>query len=199
MKKRFLFTSLFLIFTVIFCTLSPVITKSESINEKVFRLHILANSNSADDQALKLKVRDRVMEVSKDIFKDCRSVEEASAAAERYKNELNQTVQSVIREYGYTYPSVVYTAKEFFDIREYDTFTLPAGIYDCLKIDIGEGQGKNWWCVLFPSVCLSGCTEDLEETLSPDEMEMVQNEKYIVRFKAAEIYERIKYKLKKEG
>mgnify|MGYP002625177461 CR=1 FL=1 len=198
MKKSLIFTALFLCFVMLFCSITPVIAKSENISQKVFRLHILANSDSEDDQQLKLKVRDKVMATSGQWFADCCSVESAVRAASEHLDEINEIVQSVIHENGYHYDSTVYTAKEFFNVREYGDFSLPSGVYNSLKIEIGEGKGKNWWCVLFPSVCLSGCTEDLEETLTDEEMQMITSDKYIIRFKALEIIERIKYAHKKE-
>ena len=86
-------------------------------------------------------------------------------------------------------------AKEYFSTRIYDDFTLPAGIYDSIKIVIGNGEGHNWWCVMFPQVCLSGCTKDLEDDLTDEEIKMIHSKDYIVKFKAVEIYEKLKYKI----
>lgn len=181
---------------IIICTIiTPAISMSEDISSKVFRLHILANSNEDYDQELKLKVRDRILSVSDDLFSNCNSVEEAIKVSQDNIEFLKNTAQRVIAFYGYTYDTNVYVTKEYFDTREYDSFTLPAGVYDSLKIEIGQGKGRNWWCVMFPSVCISGCTDDFNETLTQQEKEMIESGKYVVRFKAVEIYEKIKNKL----
>lgn len=197
MKKKTIFTFVpIMMCLIIICTvITPAIHMSEDISTKVFRLHILANSNEDYDQKLKLKVRDRVLSVSESLFSDCKSVEEAIKVSQNNIELFRNTAQKVIAFYGYTYDTNVYVTKEYFNTREYDNFTLPAGMYDSLKIEIGQGKGHNWWCVMFPSVCLSGCTDDFNETLTQEEKEMIESGKYVVRFKAVEIYERIKSKL----
>ena len=196
MKKRLLvFTPIFLCALIIFSSLSPVITLSEDISNKVFRLHIIANSDSKEDQNLKLEVRDQVLKYSKEIYSDCTSVNDAVEVTNANLNKIKDIAQKTIAFNGYDYDTKVYTAKEFFNVRKYDDFILPAGNYYSLKIIIGEGKGRNWWCVMFPSVCLSGCTDDFDETLSEEEKKMIEDKKYVVRFKAAEIYERVKNKI----
>ena len=165
---------------------------SEDISNKVFRLHILANSNEEYDQELKIKVRDEVLNLSSDIFADCSSVKDAVLSANENIEIISQTVQRIISENGYNYIVSAYVTKEYFKTRKYNSFSLPAGIYNSLKIEIGQGKGKNWWCVMFPSVCISGCSSDFNEVLSDDEIEMIENDKYIVKFKAVEFYEKIK-------
>ncbi len=196
MKKIYLFVPLFLIFVVVFTALTPVAAASEDISSKVFRLHIIANSDTTEDQELKLKVRDRILEKSKDIYSECGNVYDAINASQENENELRNIAQKTVCFYGYTYPVKVYVTKEFFNVREYDSFTLPAGMYNCLKVVIGEGKGKNWWCVMFPQVCLSGCTDDIENYLTDEEKQMI-TDNYKVRFKVLEVYERIKYKITK--
>ncbi len=192
MKKLYVFVPVFLASLILITSLTPIVSASESISNKIFRLHIIANSNSEEDQALKLKVRDNVLEYSKELYKDCTNVSEALNVSKEKLNEIKSVAQKTIAFYGYEYDTRVYTAKEFFNTREYDTFTLPAGEYYCLKIVIGEGKGKNWWCVMFPSVCISGCADDLDDVLSEDERRLTEGKKYVVKFKAVEIYERLK-------
>lgn len=196
MKKKIFYTFVPVMLSLILvcAVITPAIDMSEDISTKVFRLHILANSNEEYDQQLKLKVRDKILSLSNDLFIDCSSVEDAIKASQENLTLLKSAAQKVIAFYGYTYDANVYVTKEYFNTRKYENFTLPAGIYDSLKIEIGEGKGKNWWCVMFPSVCLSGCTDDFSETLSPEEQEMIESGKYIIRFKAVEIYEKIKNK-----
>lgn len=193
-KGTYLFSSVFLVLLLFVSAVMPSISMSEDISQKVFRLHILANSDSDEDQALKLKVRDEVLKKTENVYKDCRSVDEAILATNENLDDIKTAVQSVINDYGYKYKSKVYTVKEYFGTRKYNNFSLPAGMYNSLKIEIGKAQGHNWWCVMFPSVCLSGCTDDLQETLTAEEIELIENDKYIVRFKAVEIYEKLKSK-----
>ena len=194
-KKIFLFIPVFLSFVILISSLFPIINMSESISDKVFRLHILANSDEAYDQELKLKVRDKILLLSKELYDGCESVEQAVNVSNNNLALIKETAQKVISFYGYDYEARVYVTKEYFNTRKYDNFSLPAGVYDSLKIEIGEGKGKNWWCVMFPSVCLSGCTSDFDEVLTEEEKELIESDKYIIKFKAVEIYENIKNKL----
>lgn len=196
MKKKTLFTFVpIMMCLILICSaVAPVIHMSEDISTKVFRLHILANSDEDYDQELKLRVRDKILLISENLFAQCSDVREAVKISQDNLDLLKNAAQKVIAFYGYTYDARVYVTKEYFNTRKYDNFTLPAGIYDSLKIEIGEGKGHNWWCVMFPSVCISGCTDDFDETLTQEEKEMIESGKYIVRFKAVEIYESIKSK-----
>ena len=195
MKKIFIFVPIFLIALIIISSVSPVISKSEDISNNVFRLHIIANSDTEKDQTLKLKIRDNVLRLTSELYNNCNSVDDAVSVTKENIVLFRQAAQSIIAFYGYTYDTKVTVTKEYFNTRKYDNFTLPAGVYDSLKIIIGEGKGKNWWCVMFPSVCISGCTDDLRETLTEEEIEMLKSDKYIVRFKIVEIYEKLKSKI----
>lgn len=196
-RKLKIFVPLFLVFAFIFSYISPFIQTSENISKEVFRLHILANSDSDDDQQLKLKVRDSVLKESEQLFKESGSLEETINICKNNISIFQKAVEKCIKENGYDYPVKVYVDKEYFNTREYDTITLPSGIYNALKIEIGEGSGRNWWCVMFPAICLSSATEEeLDDYLSDEEMEIVNSDsKYEVRFKIVEIYEKIKSKL----
>ncbi len=195
MKKiTYLFTPIFLVLLLVVTSIVPSISLSEDISAKVFRLHILANSDTDEDQALKLKVRDKVLVTTESLYKSCKNVDDALKVTNENIDKIKQAVETVISEYGYKYKAKVYTAKEYFNTRKYANFSLPAGMYDSLKIEIGEAKGHNWWCVMFPTVCVSGCTDDLEQSLTPEEIELIENDKYVIRFKAVEIYEKIKSK-----
>ena len=195
MKKLFIFTPIFLSLIIISSVLSPCVKMSENISNNVFRLHILANSDSECDQELKLKVRDEILKVSQSVYRNCKSVKDAVDAANNNIPLLQESALKIIKRNGYNYGVNVYTTRESFETRHYDGFTLPAGIYDSLKIEIGQGKGHNWWCVMFPSVCISGCVDDFDETLTEKEKEMIKSDKYVIRFKAVEIYERLKNRL----
>ena len=194
-KKLFVFVPLFLVFTVIFTLITPAVAMSEDISTKVFRLHILANSDSEDDQKLKLKVRDKILSVSDKMYNNCATVDDAVNTAKNNIDLFESTAAKVIIDNGYTYPVKAYVTKEYFDTRKYDNFTLPAGEYDSLKIEIGSAKGHNWWCVMFPSVCISGCVDDFVKSLSNDEIKMITDGKYKYKFKVVEVYEKIKSKI----
>ncbi|MGN0522338.1 MAG: stage II sporulation protein R [Eubacterium sp.] len=193
MKLFKIFVSVFMMLTLLTGIAQPLITTSENISNKVLRLHILANSDSTEDQNLKLKVKNEILDKTSDIFNGKTLNENIDIANKNIDNITNIAKERIISE-GYNYDVKVSVVKEYFDTRVYDDFTLPAGEYNSLKIEIGEAQGHNWWCIIFPSVCLNACTESMSDYLTDDEMELVQN-KYTPKFKIVEIYEKIKSKL----
>ncbi len=166
----------------------------EQISEKVLRLHILANSDSKEDQALKLQVRDRILEQSAMLFTETQRKEEAIAQVMDKLPELKAIAQQEIWEQGFDYGVEVSLEKVSFHTREYDAITLPAGTYDALQIKIGEAKGKNWWCVLFPSLCVpSTSSVKMDDVLNPEEMDLVEHGKdYEIKFKVVEWYEEIR-------
>lgn len=194
MRKLKIFIPIFLILLLISGIAKPIIT-SESISQKVFRLHILANSDSPYDQNLKLLVKDEILKLSTELFTDAKSVNDARHIAEDNIKAFENTAQQVVEANGYSYNISVTTDKEYFNTREYDGFIMPAGEYNTLKIIIGNGEGHNWWCVMYPSVCISGCTDDFDEIMNDEEKEMLTSSKFIPKFKIIEIYERIKNKI----
>ena len=115
------------------------------ITQTVFRLHILANSDSEEDQSLKLKVRDAVLEENSDIFEDCKSAEEAAAAAREHIDEIKSSAEKVLAENGAGYGAECGIAKMRFDDRVYGDMTMPAGEYLALRVTLGDAEGKNWW------------------------------------------------------
>lgn len=194
-KKIAVFVPVFLAFILFICSFVPLITTGESISNKVLRLHIIANSDSDYDQNVKLKVRDEVLKLSGDIFADCKTLEDAKNVSQNNIDLIQSVANKTLSSLGCSEAATVVVAKEYFSTRIYDDFTLPAGIYDSIKIVIGNGEGHNWWCVMFPQVCLSGCTKDLEDDLTDEEIKMIHSKDYIVKFKAVEIYEKLKYKI----
>ena len=118
----------------------------------VLRLHILANSDSEDDQQLKLKVRDRILEVTALDLEDAADVDEAIKIAKDDMDVITAAAREVIEKEGYDYTVTAGIEKNFFENREYDGFTLPAGEYNSLTVRIGKAQGHNWWCVVFPGI-----------------------------------------------
>lgn len=166
---------------------------SEQISNKVFRLHILANSDSTKDQNIKLMLKNYILENTQDIIGG-KTLDEAIENAKNNTKEITDMCNEYLKTKGFDYKVKVNVVKEYFKTRVYDDFTLPAGKYNSLKIEIGEGKGHNWWCIVFPSVCLSACTESMDDYLTDDEMSLVSNT-YSPKFKIVEIYESAKEKI----
>lgn len=191
--KRF---ELSLLLALIFCaavSLLAVNDEYDAVRENVLRLHVLANSDSQADQELKLRVRDAIQEHTDEVFSDCADIDEALAAAEKALPELEEAARQVIRDEGYDYSVTVALADSRFPTRTYGGVTLPAGHYNALRVVIGSGQGHNWWCVMFPALCLSDSRgeEELEAVLTDEQMELVTADSYDVRFRCVELYERL--------
>lgn len=169
------------------------------LKENLLRLHIVANSDSDNDQALKLKVRDKLLEVGDTAFKDTENLILAKEVAEEMIPVFSNAASEVIKQEGYDYSVAVSLGKAYFDTRVYENFTLPAGEYDALKVVIGEGKGKNWWCVIFPSVCLPSATnKELHSVISNSTENITKNApKYKIKFKVVEWYETLKNHLYK--
>ena len=123
------------------------------ISAKVVRFHVLANSDSEADQALKLAVRDRVLQEYGDLLQGCESKEETLAALAEARQRISETAAAEVLAQGYEYPVRVSLVREEFPFKKYDELIFPAGVYDALRIEIGAAKGQNWWCVLYPQMC----------------------------------------------
>ena len=132
------------------------------LRSELIRLHVVAASDSDEDQAIKLRVRDAVLESLQEGLRDVTDVEAAKAYIQSQLPRLEQAANEVLAAAGCGDVATVRLQAEEFAARVYDTFTLPAGVYDALRITIGEGEGRNWWCVAFPSLCLGASTEEFE-------------------------------------
>lgn len=192
-----IFVPIFLSFILIYSYVTPFIKTSESISQEVFRLHILANSDSDEDQSLKLKVRDKILTKSESLFINCKNLNDVINVSKNNIDYFEKLANECIKENGYNYETKVYVDKEYFNTREYEKITLPSGVYNALKIEIGEAKGHNWWCVMFPAICLPAVSDDeINSILNEEEIELINNNnKYEIRFKIVEIYEKIKSKL----
>jgi len=154
-----------LLFCLSICVLIwivSIVSDRQKLNEELIRLHVVANSDSREDQAVKLKVRDAVVESLQEAMADIADVEEAKAYLQENLPKIQSVANQVLTACGVEPDAVVTLAKETFDTRYYDTFKLPAGVYESLRITIGEGKGKNWWCVVFPSLCLPATSQGFE-------------------------------------
>lgn len=132
------------------------------LREELIRLHVVANSDSENDQAVKLRVRDALTEYLQTAMKDIADPEEAKTYLRENLPKIQTLANLVLEKSGLEPDAVVSLSKETFDTRFYDTFQLPAGVYESLRIVIGEGEGKNWWCVVFPSLCLPATSSGFE-------------------------------------
>ena len=139
-----------------------VLADRQALNENVIRFHVVANSDSKADQAVKLRIRDGVMEYLEPILTELPSAEEVKVWLEEHLEELKAVADRILAENGFSETATVTVQKEAFDTRRYDTFTMPAGVYDALRITVGEGKGHNWWCVVFPQLCLPAVSEDFD-------------------------------------
>ena len=135
-----------------------------SLQQGLLRLHVVANSDSEADQQIKLQVRDAVIATLQEDMDRVGTKEQAQALISSKLEKLERVANNVLAKAGVEDKARVTLEREAFETREYDTFTLPAGVYDSLRITIGEGQGKNWWCVVFPSLCVGAASEDVEDT-----------------------------------
>ena len=188
-----IFIPIFLVLTVFTSMIIPSFSTAEDISNKVLRLHILADSDSSYDQKIKLELKDYFLQNTKDIF--CgETLEENLKIAVENSERLEEICNKFLEKYKTS--ASVSVIKEYFDTRVYDDFTLPAGVYNSVNIKIGQGKGHNWWCIVFPTVCISACSESMSEYLTEEEMKLVSSG-YSPKIKIIEIYERIKYSNKK--
>ena len=174
----------------------------EKIYDSVVRLHVLANSDEDHDQALKLKVRDRLLEITSPIVIDCESREEAQKCLAESFSELEEAALEVIRAEGYDYGVRISLGDEYYPTRQYEDLCFPEGTYASLKVEIGEAEGKNWWCVLFPPLCLSAASAEKQESaedafiavgLTGEQYKVITETdqvKYKARFKILEVFQK---------
>ena len=171
----------------------------DRVRGSVLRLHVLANSDSAADQALKLQVRDAVVAAAGDAFGNAANAAAAEQVAARQLTELTAVAQQIVTDAGYDYSVTAHITDQWFDTRTYGEVTLPAGTYRAVEFVIGEGAGKNWWCVLFPPLCVSAATDatGIDEVLDDTGEAIVSgNRQYAVRFKIVEWIESLAALLK---
>ncbi|MCD7761441.1 MAG: stage II sporulation protein R [Clostridiales bacterium] len=164
--------------------------EQQSLAGQVLRLHVLANSDSEEDQALKLRVRDAVLACAQPLLEDVTSPQEAEAALSDALNTLEQTGEQTVRAAGYDYTVTAILETDWFPTRTYDDFSLPAGYYPTLRVVIGGGEGHNWWCVVYPPLCSAGVEEVAETSLdlTEDQIALITQEDgaYEFRFRCAE-------------
>ncbi len=182
------------VLTVIY-SMIPFGAACSEVSHDVFRLHILANSDSEADQAVKLKVRDCVLAYTEKLYRQAKSKEEAERVTAEHLQEIADAAAATLRENNSPDPVRAELVNMFFTTRYYENYTLPSGNYDALRLTIGKGEGHNWWCVMFPSLCVSAPAEQdsrAKEVFNDSEYDVVRNEKREYRFFIMEMFEKIR-------
>lgn len=198
MKKTIFRIELSLLIALIVCcvlNINAFSQQCDSIREKMLRMHVIANSNSEEDQQLKLKVRDAVLSAGKDVFDGSVTSDDAKEKITPHIDYLEKVALNTIKNEGFDYNVKITVENEYFNTRTYDnSVTLPAGNYNAIKVIIGDGKGQNWWCVMFPPMCLPTSVAECEisDVLTESETEIVtETEKYKFKFKIVEFFEEI--------
>ncbi len=189
--NKTLISVLLILFAAVMIGIFP--TDAEAgIYEDTVRLHILANSDSKEDQALKINVRDHILKEFGQRLSSSTSKKEAEKEITILLEEITRSAERKITDEGYKYSVKAELVKEWYDTREYEDFSLPCGYYTSLKIVIGEGEGKNWWCVMYPPLCteLASSEKNIDDAIlnyTKEEIRLINGEGYRVKFKVLEV------------
>ena len=166
------------------CAFSYAKNVSEDISDSVFRLHVIANSDSKEDQDLKYKVRDKLIEYMNNISENCNSKEDVISLVQEHQNDFQKIAEDTVRENGFDYSVKINIGNFEFPTKHYGDISLPAGFYDALRVEIGDASGQNWWCVMFPPLCFIDVTsgvvpeeskEDLKENMSDEDYAIISD------------------------
>ncbi|WP_077369434.1 stage II sporulation protein R [Anaerosalibacter sp. Marseille-P3206] len=205
MKKIILILSMFII-TIVYIV-HPYIYEPrceyEEINDKLIRFHVIANSDSPEDQNLKLKIRDKILEEMGDKFAQSTSIENSRQIIEHNIDKIENLAKDEINKNGKNYDVVATLCQDKFPTKSYGDLTLPAGEYEALKVIIGEGKGKNWWCVMFPPLCFVDITHSKTTTNVNNVNYDLNNGKkngkqqIVLKSKVVELFEKTKIKFAK--
>ncbi len=163
------------------------------LRSDTLRLHVVADSNDADDQRVKLKVRDAVLKEASEELAGCKSAEAAANEANALLDVIERAADETLARNGMSYTSRARVVEMYFPAREYGDVRLPEGVYTALRVELGEARGHNWWCVVYPSLCLPAA-EDTDPLDGYDETErelVTEAEEYIFRFKAEELLQKL--------
>ena len=178
--------------------------EQDALERKMIRLHVIANSDTQADQTLKLQVRDRVLVQATAILEQAHDMEDAAAQLTAALPAIEDAARAEMAERGYDYAVSVRLEQTEFPTKVYDGFALPSGSYLALRVVIGEGQGQNWWCVVFPPLCMTAAS-DLEETaivagLEEEDISLITGEEqgYVLKFRSLELWESLRQWLHKE-
>lgn len=170
---------------------NDISTIQQAISHKIIRFHVIANSDSDADQALKLKVKEAVVNYTAELLCNSKSISETEDLLSSHTNDIISIANNVISENDYDYPVTAEITDTYFPTKSYGSYTFPPGTYRAFQIKIGEAKGKNWWCVLYPPLCFIDIShgtvnpeseELLKETLTTDEFQAVSDE-YTVKYR----------------
>ena len=184
LKMVIILTFLLFLYSSI-CAISYAQNISTDVANSVFRLHVIANSDTEEDQNLKYMVRDNLLKYMNSICENCKTKEDAIAIVEKNKTAFEQIAMNTIKEEGYNYSVTINIGNFEFPTKNYGDISLPAGYYDALRVEIGEAKGRNWWCVMFPPLCFvdisSGVVPDeskefMKNSLSEEEFARISNQ-----------------------
>lgn len=202
MKKAFslIIFSLILILSLIFSVFAEAMSSFDAIADNTVRVHIKANSDSKEDQDIKIMVKDRILEEFSDIFSASSCALDTCALIEQYKEDIEKTADDMLSCLGVSYKAKVYLSEKYFKTKEYGKdLILPAGTYKALCVDLGNAEGENFWCVLFPKICLSASNAAYENSL-PENISAITRKnktaKVRLKFKTIELINSIKNKLR---
>ncbi len=202
MRKKEWFVLIACIFCIACSALFSFGEECSFIRENTLRLHILANSDSPADQALKLKIRDAVLSCSGELFSGCDTRQKMISAAQKQLPKIQQVAEQTALHNGYELPVTVSVTDMFFETRRYDHVILPAGTYTAVRIELGAAAGKNWWCVLYPPLCVSaaqtGFTEE-EAQISDSLLQQDALPRYRARLAVVEWWETLCRWAKEKG
>lgn len=208
---KHVFILLFLLCIFIFVSaISYVDAVSNNIANSVFRLHVIANSDSKEDQELKYKIRDELLKYMNTLSSNCSSKEEVINIAIENKNNFEKIAKKVILDNGYNYNVTVKIGQFDFPTKNYGDISLPAGLYDALRVEIGDAKGQNWWCVMFPPLCFVDVTsgivpnsskELLQNNLDDEEYSLInknnsEDQEITFKFKLIEFFQNLKFSSK---
>lgn len=202
--KRFLVLIILFSIYVFICAFSYVNAVSANISSSVFRLHVIANSDSTEDQNLKYLVRDALIDYMNSVSKNSNSKDEAICIAYQHKSDFYKIAKKVINDNGYDYNVNISIGNFAFPTKNYGDISLPAGYYDALKVEIGNASGQNWWCVMFPPLCFVDIStgivpedskETIKDSLHTEEYNLInsaQTADVKFKFKLLEFFQNIK-------
>lgn len=191
-KKPIFITIIAFVFFLIFSAYSYASSISSDLSKSVFRLHVIANSDSDEDQSLKLQVRDKLLDYMNSITANVSSKDDAIKIAQDHQKDFQIIAEQTILDKGYSYPVTVEIGNYEFPTKHYGDITLPSGYYDALRVKIGDACGHNWWCVMFPPLCFVDVTsgivpdsskEQLKENMSSEDYSIISNDNSVTEFK----------------
>lgn len=194
-KKLFFIVSLLIIFIIV-SAISYVSAVSQNISDSVFRLHVIANSDSPEDQNLKYLVRNELLKYMSELTQNITSKEEAIKLAKTHETDFYEIARKTIQENGYDYDIKINIGNYYFPSKSYGDISFPAGYYDSLKVEIGEASGQNWWCVMFPPLCFVDISTGIVPNESKEKIKTnLPNEEYALISETNNLSINFKFKL----